>query len=30
MVGAWLGLPGEHGPEKALQKLFQDEQAKAN
>lgn len=30
VVGAWLGLPGEHGPEKALQKLFQDEQATAH
>jgi thiol-disulfide isomerase/thioredoxin len=30
VVGAWLGLPGEHGPEKALQKLFQDEQSRAN
>ena len=30
VVGAWLGLPGEHGPEMALQKLFQGEQAKAN
>ena len=28
VVGAWLGLPGEHGPEKALQKLLRAEQLK--
>lgn len=25
VVGAWLGLPGEHGPEKALQSLYKSE-----
>lgn len=25
VIGAWLGLPGEHGLEKALQKLHKDE-----
>jgi len=25
VVGAWLGLPGEHGPEKALQELYKYE-----
>lgn len=25
VVGVWLGLPGEHGPEKALQSLYKSE-----
>ena len=25
VVGAWLGLPGEHGPERALQSLYKSE-----
>ena len=30
VVGSWLGLPGEHGPENALRRLFKEEAVDTN